>query len=182
MVLGAKELVDVLLNLATVLKVRSGLAIVSQSADDKMAVAYLCAGVISGFYLVAGGGLLSVIAFGRRAARAELYGDVGLPDGRSFVGLAFLGFGANQMIQAVTSAALAVAYYHRPLSEVRPLAPRLYVVEAAWMFEHLVIGFLLLTFGMRVARYFTGGQRPNQSPEPTVMSVTPPAAQEPRQP
>jgi hypothetical protein len=33
-----------------------------------------------------------------------------------------------------------------------------------------------------VADYFVASKRPNQAPEPTAMSVTPPAAQEPRQP
>jgi len=82
-IFGAKELVDVVLNLFTILKVHSGLAVVAPSVntDDRTAITYLISSAIVGIYLVAGGRLFSKIAYGRSVPSTSLLTEVGIPDG-----------------------------------------------------------------------------------------------------
>lgn len=162
MALGAYQVVEFLLNLATILKIHSGLRIVSSGVSETSAVAYLVANIITGLYILSGGSLLSRLAYGRPAPRPQLYEEVSLPDWRRGLSVTVRSFGAYQMILAVSSLALAVAYYDRPIGEPIAKLLRTNAVEIAWVFERVVIGFALLAVGGRIAAFFTG--RPSGVP------------------
>ena len=167
-IFGAKGLVDVALNFATILKVHSGLLIYSPSAstEDRVAVTYLITSAIVGVYLTSGGRLFSHIAYGQAVPRSLLLSDVGIPNGSGWLSVAFRAFGVLQLIQAVTAIGLSIAHYRDTVSSLSTFLPRMSVVESVWALEHLVIGFTLLLGGGKLAFFFLGGVKPNHSTQP----------------
>lgn len=156
MILGVKELVDALLNLATLVKVHSGLPIVAASADGRMAATYLCSSGAVALYLLAGGGLLSRMAHGRRVPMADLRAETGLPGWAGALEVTLEAFGAEQMIEAVGSIALAIATYATTTVTTTATAPRIHVIHTAWALEHVLLGVVLLGLGGRLARWLVG--------------------------
>ena len=157
MLFGVKELVDAFVNLIALLKIRSNLPIVPANVDSKLVLTYLIVSLMVGGYLLAGGGLLSRLAYGRRAPRPPIDREVPLPAWPDLLALGFRSFGVYQMIQAIGGVALAIAYYSSPSVVREPAAHPIHLTYAAWAIECALIGFVLLAGGGRLARFFIGG-------------------------
>jgi hypothetical protein len=164
-ILGAKELVDVFLNLASILKIRSGLPIIVNPSEmmERVAAAYVVSELIVGIYLVCGGQLLSRLAFGRPVARAILFDAADLRIDRSWLGVAFRAFGVNQLILGcgyIAQLASYGLYAHGPLS---PNGPNVLAVDLGWMLEHFVLGLVLVSFGGAIASRILPRHQPSES-------------------
>lgn len=158
MLFGVKELVDALLNLTALLKIRSNLPIVPAGSDTKLVITYLIVSLVLGAYLLAGGSVLSRLAYGRPAPRQPLDREVPLPAWPDLLALGFRSFGIYQMLQAVGAVAMAIAYYFAPPPVREPLTRPSHPTYVAWALECALIGFALLAGGGAIARFFVGGK------------------------
>jgi hypothetical protein len=160
MILGASKLIDAIVNLVTIVKLQSGLAIAGPGAARDTAIALFCSDLIAATYILGGGSLFSRWAYGRSLPRYGIGAPVGLPVGAGFLAIAFNAFGVHQLISALGSAALGIAYYQRAATSALASAPRAHVIETGWVLERLLIGLVLLSSGGKIARYFVADAPP----------------------
>jgi len=176
-VLGAKELLDAVVHMFTILKTASGLPVVAHvgATPDYIVITLLISSAVGGIYLLAGGSLLSRIAFGRAVSCADLTGLAPLPEGNAWLALGFRGFGANLFIQAFSSLALTITYhfyFQIPSISHEPLPS---VVRGVTTLQQFFLSFILLWAGGFLATVFINKKPPNQALVPTPASVAPAA-------
>ena len=165
LILGAKAAMEALVNLAWVLKLAIPAYPLSFSTNLAVASADCIAATIVAIYLLTGGTLLSRLAYGHPAPRGYIFVDIGFPDWPHTLAMAFRAFGGYQMILAVSSIALAIAYHywsHAPIGIMVSNAK----IEVVYTLERVVIGFLLLALGGNITRFFLRIKEPSESAEP----------------
>ena len=103
---------------------------------------------------MAGGGVLSMLAFRRPVPLSQLFEEYPFPIGTAFIALALRGFGALQFMDGVFALTRYLTYWFELRKVKVGPGPSLEVIEAAWMIEHFVLAGVLLIFGGSIAALF----------------------------